>query len=254
MLLCPWFSRQEYWSGSSCPPPGDLPNPGVKPMSPSSPLLAVGLFTTETPGKSLFLRDKGYFHLIFKTVNGLHKALFNKNKIFQHILHSIQWWHRWLEWGRKRQTRQRGQEPEKKKKEINRRKGKKEKNKRTLQKKIFEKEKRSVPLSQLELSMWWPQVGSWNSLDYWAIDPRNAVSKRDKIRLAGWSPSACPWLFLVPGKSFSYTQNPEVREDKGYEGRSLKAHRNCPGNAGLRLAKTLCSQYRGPGFHPWSGN
>ena len=34
-LLCPWgFSRQEYWSGLPCPPPGDLPNAGVKPRSP----------------------------------------------------------------------------------------------------------------------------------------------------------------------------------------------------------------------------
>ena len=31
-LLCPWgFSRQEYWSGLSCPPPGDHPNPGIEP-------------------------------------------------------------------------------------------------------------------------------------------------------------------------------------------------------------------------------
>ena len=35
-LLCPWeFSRQEYWSGLSCPPSGDPPNPGIKPRSPS---------------------------------------------------------------------------------------------------------------------------------------------------------------------------------------------------------------------------
>ena len=35
-LLCPWgFSRPEYWSGLSCPPPGDLPNPGIKPRSPA---------------------------------------------------------------------------------------------------------------------------------------------------------------------------------------------------------------------------
>ena len=27
------FSRQEYWIGLPCPPPGDLPNPGIKPMS-----------------------------------------------------------------------------------------------------------------------------------------------------------------------------------------------------------------------------
>ena len=25
------FSRQEYWSGLPCPPPGDLPNTGIKP-------------------------------------------------------------------------------------------------------------------------------------------------------------------------------------------------------------------------------
>ena len=29
------FSRQECWSGLPCPPPGDLPNPGIKPRSPA---------------------------------------------------------------------------------------------------------------------------------------------------------------------------------------------------------------------------
>ena len=33
------FSRQEYWSGLSCSPPGDLPNPGISPASPVSPVL-----------------------------------------------------------------------------------------------------------------------------------------------------------------------------------------------------------------------
>ena len=28
------FSRREYWDGLPCPPPGDLPEPGVEPMSP----------------------------------------------------------------------------------------------------------------------------------------------------------------------------------------------------------------------------
>ena len=42
-LLCPrGFSRQEYWSGLLHPPPGDLPNPGIKPASPSSPALQAG--------------------------------------------------------------------------------------------------------------------------------------------------------------------------------------------------------------------
>ena len=31
--LCMRFSRQEDWSGFPCPPPGDLPNPGIEPMS-----------------------------------------------------------------------------------------------------------------------------------------------------------------------------------------------------------------------------
>ena len=32
-LLCPWeFSRKEYWSGLPCPIPGDLHNPGIKPI------------------------------------------------------------------------------------------------------------------------------------------------------------------------------------------------------------------------------
>ena len=31
------FSRQEYWSGLPCPPPGDLSNPGIEPESFMSP-------------------------------------------------------------------------------------------------------------------------------------------------------------------------------------------------------------------------
>ena len=55
LTLMPWtvayqaplsmgFSRQEYWSGLPCPPPGDLPDPGVEPESPA---LAGRVFTTE---------------------------------------------------------------------------------------------------------------------------------------------------------------------------------------------------------------
>ena len=42
------FSRQEYWSGLPFPPPGDLPNPGMKPKSPA---LAGRFFTAGPPGK-----------------------------------------------------------------------------------------------------------------------------------------------------------------------------------------------------------
>ena len=46
-LLCPWYSpRKIYWSELPCPPPGNLPNPEIKPTSLTSPALEVGFFTT----------------------------------------------------------------------------------------------------------------------------------------------------------------------------------------------------------------
>ena len=42
------FSMQEYWSGLPCPPPDDLPDPGIKPTSLMSPALAGGFFTAST--------------------------------------------------------------------------------------------------------------------------------------------------------------------------------------------------------------
>ena len=42
------FSRQEYWSGLPCPPPGDLLDPGIEPTSAASPALTGGFFTTST--------------------------------------------------------------------------------------------------------------------------------------------------------------------------------------------------------------
>ena len=45
------FSRQEYWSGLPFPSPGNLPDPGIEPVSPTPPLLAGRFFTTEPPGK-----------------------------------------------------------------------------------------------------------------------------------------------------------------------------------------------------------
>ena len=37
------FSRQEYWSGLPCPPPGDHPDLGIKPMSPVSQVNSLSL-------------------------------------------------------------------------------------------------------------------------------------------------------------------------------------------------------------------
>ena len=58
-LMIPWtavlqvplsmgFPKQEYWNELLFPSPGNLPNPGIKPMSPA---LAGRIFTPEPPGK-----------------------------------------------------------------------------------------------------------------------------------------------------------------------------------------------------------
>jgi len=51
------FSRQEYWSGLPCPPPGNLPDPGIKPSSLMFPALVGEFFITEPPGKPACIHD-----------------------------------------------------------------------------------------------------------------------------------------------------------------------------------------------------
>ena len=43
------FSRQEYWSGLSGPPPGGVPDPGIEPVSPVSPALQADSLPAEPP-------------------------------------------------------------------------------------------------------------------------------------------------------------------------------------------------------------
>ena len=51
------FPRQEYWSGLPFPPPWDLSDPGIKPVSLASPALAGRLSTIEPSGKPLGLEE-----------------------------------------------------------------------------------------------------------------------------------------------------------------------------------------------------
>ena len=46
------FSRQEYWSGLPCPPPGDLPDLGIEPASLMSPASAGGFWTINATWKA----------------------------------------------------------------------------------------------------------------------------------------------------------------------------------------------------------
>ena len=74
------LSWQEYWSGLSFYPPGDLPHPGSEPMSLTSPELAGKFFTTTPPGKpsdsciyhQVKIRNNSItsiFHILFKTIH-----------------------------------------------------------------------------------------------------------------------------------------------------------------------------------------
>ena len=49
------FSRQEYWSGLPCHPPGDLLSPGIKPASPA---LQADSLPSEPPGNPYMLLKK----------------------------------------------------------------------------------------------------------------------------------------------------------------------------------------------------
>ena len=57
------ISRQEYWSGLLCSPPGNLPNPGTEPESLTSSALVGGFLTTSTPQEDLDLYNQQPDHL-----------------------------------------------------------------------------------------------------------------------------------------------------------------------------------------------
>ena len=58
------FSRQEYWHGLPCPPPGDLPDLGIEPGSLMSPALSGKFFTTSATWEALM---HVYLHVNHKT-------------------------------------------------------------------------------------------------------------------------------------------------------------------------------------------
>ena len=59
------FSRQEYWSGLPCPPPGNLPNPGIESASPGLPADSLLLSHEGSPMKTYLATG----HLILKNTS-----------------------------------------------------------------------------------------------------------------------------------------------------------------------------------------
>ena len=58
------FSRQEYWSGLWCPPPGDLPDPGIEPVSLRSPTLGGRVFIISATWKARIIYKLNHMKLL----------------------------------------------------------------------------------------------------------------------------------------------------------------------------------------------
>ena len=50
------FSREEYWSRLPCPPAGDLPNPGIEPVSPVAPALHMDSLRLSHQGSPIWVK------------------------------------------------------------------------------------------------------------------------------------------------------------------------------------------------------
>ena len=83
------FSRQEYWSGLSCPPPGDLPNPGSKPTPLMSPAFVGGFFTTSATWEAPYILYTIHLSTLFKhkhTWNFKYNKILNPDrKVFESL-------------------------------------------------------------------------------------------------------------------------------------------------------------------------
>ena len=83
------FSRQEYWIGLPCPPPGDLPDPGIELASLMSPTLSGGFFTTSATWeatKNIGVGSHSLLQGIFPT-QGLNAGLLHCRQILYHLSH-----------------------------------------------------------------------------------------------------------------------------------------------------------------------
>ena len=70
------FSRQEYWSGLPCPPSGNLPDPGIEPISPVTPALQLDSLPLNHWGSPLYILY--FFHGFCPTLKYLiHFPLFS---------------------------------------------------------------------------------------------------------------------------------------------------------------------------------
>ena len=102
------FSRQEYWSGLPCPPPGDFPHLGIEPASSVAPTLQAGSLLLSHQGSPKYdILTSKYCHCYF-WVNGtdnLKIFLWFPNFLYVCITLMIKWMNLYkrLEWCLKNQ-------------------------------------------------------------------------------------------------------------------------------------------------------
>ena len=70
-LLSMRFSRQEYWSGLPCPPPGDLPNPETEPVSRDSYVSCTGMWTLPLAPPVQTVTLRGFEDLMLSVTTGI---------------------------------------------------------------------------------------------------------------------------------------------------------------------------------------
>ena len=81
------FSRQEYWGGLPFPSPGDLPDPGIKPMSLKSPALASGFFTTRATQEAHLVTPNNEVPLTVPLPQHTHTHTHTHTKPYHHTRH-----------------------------------------------------------------------------------------------------------------------------------------------------------------------
>ena len=86
--------RKQYWSGLPFPSPGDLPDPGIEPMSLVSSELAGGFFTSVPPGKPyiyicVFFNCINIYNIYLSVIYCLFYLLYIYNINYIYIIHTI---------------------------------------------------------------------------------------------------------------------------------------------------------------------
>ena len=91
------FLRQEYWSGLPCPPPGDLPDLEIKPVSFTSPALTHRFFTTSVTWEAhctsypIFTSKQFHWQKPVNTVHLKCECHFPLSQVWEGLLLFLKW-------------------------------------------------------------------------------------------------------------------------------------------------------------------